>query len=459
MSAEGSPRGTSPPQPEPTRPRRLQAQLGHLRTFGRQAAHRVSQRSNTLALGAVSAGVSFALATTLYGSEDAVFAPIAAVVSTGLSAGHRLRRAVEICFGVFLGLVAADLLGHWLGIGAWQLAVAVLLARMIAVALSASVLLSNQAAVAAVVVMTVSPLLDTNPWVRLGDGLVGGVTAVALTAVFAPDPFRGVSMVIQRVLGAYAAQLERLRLALVNDSLTEAEGVLITLQSMTSARQDLRDAMAAARERIRLGSSRTREAQRSRLYVAELLSQRIEVLISSGMGLSRAGGALVRHPGSVPAPIVEGLGELVRALQLLGVWARGEASKEAVRERAIAAAVTASQAAERGASTAVSLMVGQIRAAVVDVLRILDLAQREAVAALEAAAGRVDQLGTGMFEEAMLSGETPDEAVGDVAGADEEAPSAAQSRDADDAALRAERDGDGTSATQARGERSDRRDQ
>lgn len=373
-----------------SRSRRLKA---HAQDFLRQAANRVRQRSNTLTLGALSAGVSYALATTLFGSEDAVFAPIAAVVSTGLSAGHRLRRAMEICFGVLLGLVAADLLGHWLGLGAWQLAVAVLLARMIAVALSASVLLSNQAAVAAVVVMTISPLLDTNPWVRLGDGLVGGVTAVAMTAIFAPDPFRGVSIVIQRVLGTFTGQVERLRLALVHDSLPEAEGVLVSLQSMTSARQDLRDAMAAARERIRLGRSSTREAQRERLRIAELLSQRIELLVSSGIGLSRSGAALVRHPGQVPESVIEALKDLVEALQRLSAWARSEASEEDVRKDAIAAAVTASKAAEAGASTAVSLMVGQIRATVVDVLRIMDLEQGEAVAALEAAAGRTDQLG------------------------------------------------------------------
>src|SRR5690606_2434122 len=115
-----------------------------------QASRRVWQRANTLALGAASAGLSYALATALFGSRESIFAPIAAVVSTGLSAGHRLRRAVEICFGVLLGLLAADLLVRWIGLGAWQLGVAVLLARLIAVALSASVLLSNQAAVAAV---------------------------------------------------------------------------------------------------------------------------------------------------------------------------------------------------------------------------------------------------------------------------------------------------------------------
>ena len=360
----------------------------------------MSQRSNTLALGATSAALSYALATTLFGSEDAVFAPIAAVVSTGLSAGHRLRRAIEICFGVLLGLVAADLLSRWIGIGAWQLGVAVLLARLVAVALSSSVLLSNQAAVAAVVVMALGPLTAASPWFRLGDGIVGGVTAVALTAVFAPDPFRGLSVVTERVLKHFGDELKRLEKALREDSLEGTQLALSRLEDMTDARQELRDAASATRERIRLGRSATREAQRAKLRVAELIAGRIELLISSGMGLCRAGASLVRHEGRVSPLVPQALGELAEAIDALRGWAKGEIETKAVQERALKAAVTASSASRYGASTALSLMVGQVRTTVVDVLWILGREHEEAVATLEAAAGRADQLGRTPIAEA-----------------------------------------------------------
>jgi uncharacterized membrane protein YgaE (UPF0421/DUF939 family) len=69
------------------------------------------------------------------GNEQPFFAPIAAVVTLGLSLGQRGRRAFEIALGVALGLGIADLLVRLIGVGALQIGIVVVLAMAAAVLL------------------------------------------------------------------------------------------------------------------------------------------------------------------------------------------------------------------------------------------------------------------------------------------------------------------------------------
>ncbi|WP_035062516.1 FUSC family protein, partial [Cellulomonas bogoriensis] len=100
--------------------------MGAAWAFVQAAAHRVRLHGPSLLLASASAGVAYALAGWAFGPENAFFAPIAAVVCVSITAGQRVRRAVEIAVGVVVGLVAADLLLRWTGAGPWQLALAVL---------------------------------------------------------------------------------------------------------------------------------------------------------------------------------------------------------------------------------------------------------------------------------------------------------------------------------------------
>jgi uncharacterized membrane protein YccC len=56
------------------------------------------------------AGLAYFLATTVLGNEQPFFAPVAAVVTLGLSFGERGRRALEVALGVVVGLAVADVL-------------------------------------------------------------------------------------------------------------------------------------------------------------------------------------------------------------------------------------------------------------------------------------------------------------------------------------------------------------
>jgi uncharacterized membrane protein YgaE (UPF0421/DUF939 family) len=82
---------------------------------------------------AVAASVAYFLAVVLFGHERPFFAPIAAVICLGVTLGERWRRAVELVFGVAIGLVLADLLVLVIGTGAARIGAVVLLAMAAAV--------------------------------------------------------------------------------------------------------------------------------------------------------------------------------------------------------------------------------------------------------------------------------------------------------------------------------------
>ena len=75
---------------------------------------------------AVAASVAYSLAVLILGHERPFFSAIAAVVSLGVTLGQRMRRAVELVFGVAFGLMVADLLVLVIGTGVAQIGVGLL---------------------------------------------------------------------------------------------------------------------------------------------------------------------------------------------------------------------------------------------------------------------------------------------------------------------------------------------
>lgn len=65
----------------------------------------------------VAASVAYFLATVVLDSEQPFFAPIAATISLGLTLGQRGRRTVEVVLGVVIGLLIADLVVSFIGVG------------------------------------------------------------------------------------------------------------------------------------------------------------------------------------------------------------------------------------------------------------------------------------------------------------------------------------------------------
>src|SRR5829696_5193093 len=122
----------------------------------------IERRRESLLVGArpilhtsVAATLAWLAATEILGHPQPFFAPVAAVITLGLTLGQRRRRAVEMAFGVALGILVADLLVFVIGTGTWQIGVVTALAMGAALLLGGGPLLVSQAATSAVLVSTI----------------------------------------------------------------------------------------------------------------------------------------------------------------------------------------------------------------------------------------------------------------------------------------------------------------
>ena len=110
----------------------------------------------------VAASVACFLATVVLGNEQPFFAPIAAIISLGLTLGQRGRRTVEVVLGVAIGLLIADLVVSFIGVGPVQIG-PVALAMAAAVFFSERNLFVNQAAISAILVIVLQPRTPASP--------------------------------------------------------------------------------------------------------------------------------------------------------------------------------------------------------------------------------------------------------------------------------------------------------
>jgi uncharacterized membrane protein YgaE (UPF0421/DUF939 family) len=91
----------------------------------------------------VAASLAYVFAAVVLGNEQPFFAPIAAVVTLGLTPGQRGRRAVEVALGVAVGLAVADVIVRIIGVGAAQIGIVAALAIAAAVFFGERTLLVN----------------------------------------------------------------------------------------------------------------------------------------------------------------------------------------------------------------------------------------------------------------------------------------------------------------------------
>ncbi|MGH8970656.1 MAG: FUSC family protein, partial [Actinomycetes bacterium] len=150
------------------------ARRGRMST--RDRVDRLRRRSFLIVQVALAAAIAWLVARELLDHPRPFFAPVAVIVSLGLSYGQRLRRVAEVTAGVAVGVGVADLFVHVFGTGTWQIAVVVACSMAVAVLIDGGGLIVTQAGVQAVIATTLLP----SPGAGLGrwlDAVVGGAVA------------------------------------------------------------------------------------------------------------------------------------------------------------------------------------------------------------------------------------------------------------------------------------------
>jgi uncharacterized membrane protein YgaE (UPF0421/DUF939 family) len=316
---------------------------------------------------AAAAVIAYYLAKLLLPDDRPAFASIAAVVTLGASYGQRGQRAVQLAGGVILGITVADLIVQVIGAGAPQIGVMVLLAMTAARALGGGELLVSEAAVSAILLVTLDPHtgggFSPN---RMIEAAIGGGVALGVSSVlFPPDPVLEVGRAAQSVFAGLARSLERVAVSLEAGAPEIAEEALVEARALDPLVRELADALERGQETALLAPPR-RRSRRSLGRYARSLDQ-LDFAVRDARVLARHVVRSLRVDDDVPPELPSAVRELVLAVwELAGAYDDTQRVPSARRHAVAAAAL----AAHPGESTLEAAQIfGQVRSTAVDLRR------------------------------------------------------------------------------------------
>ena len=307
---------------------RVAAQVGSAATRLRGGAWAILQTS-------VAAGLAWFITHDLLGHPQPFFAPIAAAVCLSASTVLRGQRAVQMIFGVTLGIGVGVGVQALLGTGVLALGVTVLVALCLAVIvaqgfIAQGLMFFNQTAASAILVIAL-PLGGTGAE-RLFDALVGGGIALVFSVLLFPaDPVALLRAAIDSVLSALSGTLTHLERIIDQHGgepvdagwpLAEGEHLNEQLTGVAQARSTARQVVRAAPRR---------RAARPVVEALERQATQITLLAGAVLNLACTTTAAVQSGEDVPAGLPAALGDLAEALSGLAHHDTAAASQAATR--------------------------------------------------------------------------------------------------------------------------------
>jgi uncharacterized membrane protein YgaE (UPF0421/DUF939 family) len=335
----------------------------------------------------LAAGAAYLVATDVLGHQRPFFAPVAAIITLGLSVTQQRRRALEVTIGVAVGIAVGDLLVLAIGVGPAQLALVVMLTVVVALLVGRGQMLVNQAAVSAALVATLQPPSHGISFTRFLDALVGGAMALAVSALILPGrPEAIIRRAARPLLDELAAALEDVARALESRSLDQAEAALTRARGIEELTDGFTEALDVGRETTRFAPPRLT----ARDYVAtwSRAANQIDLAVRNVRVLARGAIRALRLGENVPPDVAAALADLAAAVRALDAAVDDDASAALVREPALRAAARATLVLESTANLSVSVIVGQIRSTATDLLAGTGMPPEEAAAAVRGAAQR-----------------------------------------------------------------------
>ncbi|KXK58394.1 hypothetical protein AWW66_30035 [Micromonospora rosaria] len=344
----------------------------------REAAGRVRVGWLQVVEGTLAATVAWVLATALVGHPQPFFAPAAALIVLGQARGQRTARAVEVVLGVAAGVLVADVVVQALGPrSTWTVFTVILLTIVGAVAIGAGGVSVVQAAVSALYLVVISPPTESLIPFRFVDALIGGVVALAASQLgSARHPLAPLVAEFRLTFEELAGVLRAVAEALDDRDESVARTALERARGMDAAVERLRTGVLAAGEALTLHLRRRRHL--GRLRAVDPSIGQIDYAVRNVRVLARAGVTLTRLPTPVPPDLAVAVRLLADAVHAVGetiaadLDGRAEAAEECCL-RAETAALAAVRVAGRlftsGQTLPLAMIVGQVRAIAIDLLR------------------------------------------------------------------------------------------
>jgi uncharacterized membrane protein YccC len=298
---------------------------------------------------------------------------------------------VELVFGVAVGLTVADLLVLAIGNGTLQIAVVVLLAMAAAVFFGGGTMLVNQAAVSAILVVVLQPPGTVFSPDRFVDALIGGGVALAINYLFPVNPERLVERAAAPVFDELAAVLEEISAVLESGDERRAVRALERSREIDGRVRTLNEALEAGHETARLSPTRRRSLRQLEFYSSA--GVRIELAVINTRVLARGVYNAMRRGDTIAPQLPEAVLDLSRSVRALPAFLEKDEGPEEARNWALEAARKATKILHESHELGISVLVGQVRSASVDLLRSTGMNQASALQALEDAAGRASEIG------------------------------------------------------------------
>lgn len=333
---------------------------------------------------ALGAGLAWLIATEVFGHKQPFFAPIAAVISLGLSVGRRWRRALEVAFGVTVGVAVGDLIISVIGSGTWQIMVVVVIAMSSAILLDKGPLVPMQAASSAVLVATLLPPGGIEGFNRMIDAFTGGVVALVVIALVPIHPVlrarrdaADVMSTIADVLLDVAGSLKRMDSERVRSALDRARG---TQSGIDAMRADI----SGGKEISRI--SPLHWANHSRFDRVAAVADPLDNAVRNVRVLTRRAASAVDNSEHIQPEIIELVSQLGHAFYVLNDMMLADPGNQP--DRAEAARVLRSIARRSGKSLVEdsglteTVILAQIRSTLVDLLMVCGLSRVSAIATL-----------------------------------------------------------------------------
>jgi uncharacterized membrane protein YccC len=356
------------------------------RLSARARLARLAATSRTVVQAAAATGLAWLVATEVVGHQAPFFAPVAAIITLGLTFGERGRRAVELALGVAVGIAVADLLVLVIGSGVLQLMAVTGLAMALAVLVGGSPVLVTQAAVSAVLVVVLQPVDDVASFARSVDAVIGATSALLVTfLVFPVDPLAVARREAEPVLRELAGTLEDVASALEARDVGPATAALVRARTIDVYAERFHRATDEGRE---AALAPQRRGTRCTLAVYADAAGQLELAVRNVRVLARAGLAAIEVGDHVPAEVAVALRELADAVRGLGELLTDASRAPASRDAAVRAAARATRVLEETANLSVSVIVGAVRATAADLLRGTGLTRDEAQELVRSAARR-----------------------------------------------------------------------
>lgn len=189
----------------------------------------------------IAAGLAFWTAENIFNHHNAFFAPIAAVISLGVSGGRRTRRSFELVLGATVGVGVGDVVIHFIGSGYWQVSVVVFMAIIAGTFVDRAGMVAIQSASTAVLIATIIPPGTSGAFDRMLDALVGGLLGLFVLATIPNSPLRParreMATLISKatlVLDDVAAGIEAMDVEVISEALETARGTQTSVNAMLS---------------------------------------------------------------------------------------------------------------------------------------------------------------------------------------------------------------------------------